>query len=60
MKILPVQNSNVNKSVVPLKGRVGLDTTLLCKKIGDKWFDTAASGKYKNMDIISACLSLKL
>ena len=57
MKIMSVQNPSVNITTVPLKGRVGLDTSLLCKKVGDKWLDTAASGKYKNMDIISACLS---
>ena len=57
MKILPVQNSSVNINTVSSKGRVGLDTSLLCKKVGDKWLDTAASGKYKTMDIISACLS---
>ena len=57
MKILPVQNPSVNVNTVSLKGRVGLDTALLCKKVGDKWLDTAASGTYKTMDIISACLS---
>jgi len=57
MKILPVQNSSVNINTVSSKGRVGLDTSLLCKKVGDKWLDTAASGKYKTMEIISACLS---
>ena len=57
MKILPVQNPSVNVKTVSSKGRVGFDTTLLYKKVGDKWLDTAASGRYKTMEIISTCLS---
>ena len=57
MKILPVQNPSVNVKTVSSKGRVGFDTALLYKKVGDKWLDTAASGRYKTMEIISTCLS---
>ena len=53
MRVLSVTNTN-NK--VTYRGRVSRNVMELTKNISEGWLNTAASGKYRTVPIINACL----